>query len=200
MYVDAQKAAIYSALMAADANDQMSASLAFWRRPDEIRTTGTIMPKGQLRLIPAVPLSLMSTKNNPAGTAPSLGIYSVNGCQTEFCFTLAPSKPPIKAAHELSFAPDALVSPYWWVSTTHIEKDANMEAAVTVNNGITIPILINSRDLEPFSRLCKYKAKEAAQSLRGGANVQEEVAPEKKIQKQSSGAAVPKAKRQRRGQ
>ena len=172
--VDSQKASIFKALMVADSKSAGAESIVFWRRPDEVRTSKHI-GAGALTLVPVAPLANISTKSNSAGSAPSLGKYTIGSDEVEF-FVLSPSKPSTKAA-EVSFAPEVVLSAYWWIGTTHIQGKANMHASHITENGIRIPIMTNSKPLGPFTKLMAYKARTACQTLKGATVIDAE-APE----------------------
>lgn len=60
------------------------------------------------------------------------------------------------------WAKNAVVNGYWWVNKTSDQKLVNMtEAKVTVYD-LDIPIMKNSCDIEPFTRLCIYAKPKAA--------------------------------------
>ena len=54
---------------------------------------------------------------------------------------------------------------FWWVGTTAIKSEVNMEMSFIAKHGIDVPIMKNKVVLEPFAVLKKYKAKECASDL-----------------------------------
>ena len=85
--LDAMKASLYTALMAADSKAMLkdsSAAVIFYRRPDVVYSSKNIS-KGALTLIPMVPLNNISTIKSP--TAISLSLHTVGDQDVDVCLT-----------------------------------------------------------------------------------------------------------------
>ena len=52
----------------------------------------------------------------------------------------------------------AIVSTFWWVSTTSNKADANMILETKTVRGVDVPVLKNSVALAPHSKLIRYVA------------------------------------------
>ena len=68
-----------------------------------------------------------------------------------------------------TYLPDtALLSPFWWVSGTAVEKDANVRIDVKEVKGIRVPVIRNRKPIDPYTRLFKYvpAAKSKVSSIR----------------------------------
>lgn len=116
--------------------------LVYYRRPDLVRANSFIKA-GALVLVPIVPAG-----NIFYGVKP--GSITVGEC----CLMPA-AKPQIQEQPDV-WAKNAVVNGYWWVNKTSDQKLVNMtEAKVTVKD-LAIPIIKNSCDIEPFTRLCIY--------------------------------------------
>ena len=138
--------------------------LIFWRRPDVVITQG-IIKEGQLVLVPIAPMVNILKKHIAFGS----GIPWVNtaGDTNDEFFILPVSKPPLECEDIDEF----ILAVFWWVSTTPDKKLANMALESITQNGIAVPVLKNSCDLPPYSRLyvwAKPKPKAAAKNIMDG--------------------------------
>ena len=131
-------------------------SLEVWRRPDEIRTT-TKLKEGALTLVPIVNLLSVTTTSTPSGI--EIGKFKVRGENKTF-YIVAPAKPPFDEDKTV-FKADDTVSPFWWVGTTHVKGLANMEYDEISKGDVDVPILRNTKAIEPHTKLLRYTAKEA---------------------------------------
>ncbi|CAK0808824.1 unnamed protein product [Prorocentrum cordatum] len=159
LYIDKQKAALYRALLELDAKHLGKHKLAFWRKPDEVRTTSAIK-QGQLTLVPAAPFINISTKN--AGSGISLGDHAIDSDTTLELFVLPVARPRDNGATKFHEA--AFVAAHWWVGTTFYNKQANMASRHVPHGGFMLPVLTNAVDVGPNVKLqmfVKPKAKAA---------------------------------------
>ncbi|CAK0874999.1 unnamed protein product [Prorocentrum cordatum] len=117
LYIDKQKAALYRALLELDAKHVGKHKLAFWRKPDEVRTTSAIK-QGQLTVVPMAPLINISTKN--AGSGISLGDHGIDSDTTLELFELPVARPHDNGAAKFHEA--AVVAARWWVGATFDKK------------------------------------------------------------------------------
>ena len=86
----------------------------------------------------------------------SLGHYEMDECQIEF-FALPPPKPVYDSEKPAHVPENCAMAAFWWVKGSDVKKDANMEVEwITTRGGITVPVLRNNCDLNPFTRLVKY--------------------------------------------
>ena len=114
-------------------------------------------------LAPVAPLSNLGTKIS--ATAVSLGQHAVDSddsdeeFETIEFFVVPPAKPPFQADKPASFPDDATVAGFWWIGTTDNKKDANMQLSHVTKKDITIPVLTNSAEILPDTKLMKYKPK-----------------------------------------
>ena len=75
---------------------------------------------------------------------------------------MAPQKPKFEAGCD---APeDAVMVPFWWVSTTSKKDDANVEMHHIKVGGLQIPTLRNTEALKQFTRLVKFQEAPAPRS------------------------------------
>ena len=145
---DKQKAVLFRALLDFDAKHHPKHDLAFWKRPDEVRTTGSIK-EGKLVLVPIAPMLNISTKNSSSGAGISLGSHDVCAEKIEF-FVLPVPKP---SSDTDKFDDSALVAAFWWISQTSDKKLANMALEYVNHNGLELPMMRNTVDLAPSSKL-----------------------------------------------
>ena len=94
-----------------------------------------------------------------SATVIAIGNYDVDGKDVEF-YIVPPARPPHKGCD--TFEGDTTLCPFWWVGTTSVKSHANMELGVVTKHDVTIPALRNTCVIDPFTRLLKFKAKEAA--------------------------------------
>ena len=181
--IETQKSSIFKAIVDLDAKHVDKHGLTFWRRPDEVRTKGSIIKAGQLTIVPIAPLMNIHTKNNPSNTGVSLGKHDVAGVATEF-WAIPVAKP--LAAEGGTWPEESFVAAYWWINTTHIKTMANMCVQCVVQNGFDIPVLKNNVDLQPFSKLWVYVAPNA------------KVAPLQNIRKEPDAEKEKPSKKQRK--
>lgn len=174
--IEAKKCAIFKSIMDCDVKNAATKSLIFWRRPDEVRTSQRIA-KGALVLAPVCAPSNISLKYVPG--ALELGKHEVNGKELEF-FVLPQSRPTPKEGELDKFPPEATVAAFWWVRETHVKKEANMAIEFVTKHGITIPMLKNTIDLEPFSKLEVFKLKSATTALKNASIIEGNPEPKKR--------------------
>jgi len=153
--IDIQRSLIYKAVCDSDKETASSLSLRFWKRPDEVRTSQRIK-EGAIKLVPLVPMSNISTKNTPTMSGYSVGKHDVCGESVEFF--ILPAARPIVDETASEFHAESIVAAFWWVATTANKAEANMEMDVITKNGINVPILTNTKALEPYIKLVRYKA------------------------------------------
>ena len=114
-------------------------SLAYYRRPDHVRTKTLIKAKG-LVLVPVAPPSNVFYSQKP-GSIP-----------IDECCVVTPAKPALPKPAR-SWDKKAFVSGFWWVSETSDSSIVNMEEVTIVIRGFEIPVMINGCDIDPFTRL-----------------------------------------------
>ena len=155
--MDTHKCNMYLALMDLDSMSAMARSLVFWRRPDEVRTSQRIA-KGSLTLAPVCQVgNLVTTKTSGCQ---SLGKFEVDNNSVEF-FASSPPKPPLEKG-VVVWKPNTTVAAFWWVGTSSVKNEANMAIELVTKKGIDLPVLKNTKDLLPFEKLVRYKAKDAS--------------------------------------
>ena len=152
--IDVQRALIYTALIDSDPKSAAQANLAFWRRPDAVRVGDKPIKKGALVLVPIVPLINITAKAVSSPNAVSFGKYTVGDSELVF-FALPMPKPPLQNQQKTVWPDDVTVAAYWWVEDQFDKKAVNMEEDTITKHGVTIPILRNSVDLAPHTRLTK---------------------------------------------
>ena len=85
------------------------------------------------------------------------GRVAKDGKDTMHFYVLPVAKGPIGSPE---FGDKSVVAAFWWVSTTTDKKLANMEMTKMIQDGVTVPVLKNSVDLPPWTKLCIWvKAK-----------------------------------------
>jgi len=145
---DVQKLEILKAILAVHFEHGSKHTLKFYRRPDEVRTSDAPIKNGDLVIAPVCSLAHITTKNTILNTARSIGQYD------DVAYFLLPvSKQQVK---DEAWDPKTIVSPFYWVSTVRTKSAANMVHDVVEQNGIQVPVLNNSRGLEPNSKLAFY--------------------------------------------
>ena len=150
--------------------------LAFYRRPDEVRTK-TCVKAGGLVLVPQCSIAQISTKNTPSGTGVSLG--AKDGVEL---FALPVTKPHVHK--EPTQWGDAIYSPFWWVAGTTDKKAANMAFDSITHHGIVVPILTNEADIAEHTALCFYiKPKAKSKPLQNIIKPAEAEQPKKKAKR-----------------
>ena len=161
--IDKQKGILFKAVVELDAKHVDKHALAFWRKPDEVRTLGSTIKKGMLVLVPVAGLVSFSTNNAMNRAGISMGRHDTGGKLVEF-FIL-----PVAKTHNLPRDSDIerIVAAYWWVaaSTTDDKKVANMEVDHVSQGGIDVPVLRNLCDLAPWTRLCVFAPKVQAKAV-----------------------------------
>ena len=85
--------------------------LAFYRRPDEVRTT-THVKSGTLVLTPLCSVAQIGTRHTSSNAGVSLGTQ--DGVEL---FALPVTKPSIDKDDPATWPEHAMVSPFWWVGT-----------------------------------------------------------------------------------
>jgi hypothetical protein len=190
LYVEEQKAAIFSAILEADKLNKAGESIMFWRRPDEIRTTVRI-PKGHLVLAPVCPLSNITTKSSAA--ALYLGKHDVETIKKSMEFFATPvGKPSFEEGasewKEVVIAgaksPCAVIA-FWWIGTTQVKAQANMSLDWVSKKGINVPVLKNTAELQPFTKLLQFKAKALLAAPLVGAIILKDIADDGPAKKRS---------------
>ena len=126
--------------------------LSYYRRPDHVRTKTFIKAKS-LVFVPISPPANIFHGRKPG----SIPIGE--------CCIVPPAKPSLQEP-SCKWDNNAFVVSYWWVSKTTDRKLANMAEETVKFGGIDIPVLKNSCDVEPFTKLLVYsKPKAAAKPL-----------------------------------
>jgi len=174
--LDMYKYEILKAILAVSEKKKLP-PLAFYRRPDEVRTK-TCVKAGGLMLAPQCSIAQLSTKNTSTGTGVSLGVD--DGVEL---FALPVSKPSVPK--EPTKWGDGVFSPFWWVTGTTDKKAVNMEFDTITYHGIAVPILKNEADIPEHTRLCylikpKAKSKPLQNIIKPS---EEEHAPKKKAKR-----------------
>ena len=154
--VDAMKCRIFNAIVDADSMAKAATSISFWRKPDMVRAGSKTIPIGALTLAPVLSLNNITTKSNP--TALHLGKHTVADKKVDF-FGIAPPKPPPSGPTE-----ETLLAGYWWVGSTSVKSEANMEETTKEVRGISVPVLKNCVAIDAFTKLAKYVAPAARKS------------------------------------
>ena len=122
--------------------------LSYYRRPDHVRTKAFMKAKS-LMFVPISPPANIFHGMKP-------GSISIGEC----CI-VPPAKPPLQEP-SCKWENKAFVASYWWVNKTTDRKLANMTEETVKFGGIDIPVLKNSCDLEPFTKLLVYSKPRAA--------------------------------------
>ncbi len=170
LYIEEQKAAIFSAILEADKLNKAGESIMFWRSPDEIMTTVRI-PKGHLVLAPVCPLSSVTTKCS--AVAQSLGKRDVETIKKSMEFFATPMGKPALVPGETEWKEVVVywvktrcaVVAFWWVGTTQVKAQANMSLEWVSKKGGNVPVLKNTAELQPFTKLLQFKAKALASTI-----------------------------------
>ena len=110
-----------------------------------------------------------------------VGMFEVNGSQTMFYIVPQSVQPFDEKSTE--FATDATISAFWWIGTTHIKKEVNMERDTISKRGIDVPIMRNTVDINPYTKLAMVKAKETASELYKDAKLIDGTLPAQKAYK-----------------
>ena len=76
-------------------------------------------------------------------------------------FFVLPLAKPQSIEHANRFETDSLVAAFWWVGTTTDETKANMALGAMLHNFVNIPVLKNTVDLAPSTKLVTYSAPKA---------------------------------------
>jgi hypothetical protein len=148
---DLHKTTIYKAILEADKSATAS-GLVFWRKPDELRSGPKPIPAGKILLAPVAGLMSISTKQVPR----AVKVHEHNG--TSY-YIIEPPKPAFDASKS-TFPHDAIIAAFWWVGNTDDNKQANMSWTTVTKNGISVPMLTNSVEIQPFTKLSKYRKTE----------------------------------------
>ena len=157
LQLELTKVKLFTALMDVDAAamNKAASSLIFWRKPDLVRSGSQKIT--DLKLAPCAPISNICTKGC-SDKAVSLGCHKSSldddSVAVEW-FVIEPSKAPVPTEKK----PDIsayIMAAYWWVGTTTNKREANMEFDFKEIRGITIPILKNSCDIQPNTRLLRF--------------------------------------------
>ncbi len=81
-----------------------------------------------------------------------MGEYQVGGLKMEFYVMPVPK--PSLGTNE--FSADTVVAAFWWVSQTHDKSLANVVMENAMSNGVGVPVLKNSIDIPPYSKLVMF--------------------------------------------
>ena len=54
---------------------------------------------------------------------------------------------------------------YWWETPTDVQADANMSLECKDVKGISIPCLVNHKEIPPYTKLCKFVKKPASMKV-----------------------------------
>ena len=151
----AVRAVIWQALADAYAEavqEPASSNICFWSNPRQVRTNSKSINANALCLVPFVPIwSIQTADGKP--TPPS---------------TVSFGKHDVKQGPDVEFyagAPTCFVKPiwgenwviaYWWVAPTGVQAEANMSLEYKEVQGISIPCLVNNKEIPPFTKLCKF--------------------------------------------
>jgi hypothetical protein len=179
--IDVARADVFKALLAADKSviKKDDQGIAFWVDPTSVRTT-RLIGAGELTLMPLVPMSMITAKNNNSGTAMKVSD------DPEMFIQPLPKQIQLKK-DETELKPDQLAVAYWTVvaSYTSNADDANMEQVVVSKGGYDFKALQNMSEIQPFTQLQVYKAPEAkpasTSKLHGAAIYTEEESKRRKI-------------------
>jgi hypothetical protein len=162
----AVRAMIWQALADAHAKavqKPASSKICFWGTPKQVRTTSNSINANALCLVPFVPIS---------------GINAADGKPTPPS-TVSFGKHDVKQGPAVEFyagAPQCNVKPiwgenwviaYWWVATTGVQAEANMSLEYKEVKGISIPCLVNHKEIPPFTKLCKFVKPQASMKVAG---------------------------------
>ena len=112
------------------------------------------IPKGKLKLAPMTMLVNLSLEKKSSST-PAINVGGVK------VFATAPP-----AATKIDMCDKCLFIPYWWVKESSDENMVNMRLAAVKEDGITIPILQNTRKIEVHERLYVLKDKVVKDKLK----------------------------------
>jgi hypothetical protein len=80
--------------------------------------------------------------------------------------------------------PCAVVA-FWWVVTTQVKAQANMSLEWVSKKGVNVPVLKNTADLQPFTKLLQFKAKALAVAPLIGATILKDIADDGPAKKRS---------------
>ena len=156
---DRKKAQIFLAITEASCS-AAAGSLEYWRRPDMVRTGAKAIPTGSLTLVPSITLSNITFKS---ATGLSLGKHRIDDKTVEV-FATGPPRMAFDAEKPTHVPKDATISAFWWVGTTNVKKDANVELEMKEVKGISVPVLKNHVDIQPYTRLLKFVAAQKKQA------------------------------------
>ena len=131
-----------------------ASDLAYYMFPSEVRTTAKVM-KGKLTLVPATDLKGVTALNKTGSHLVNVG--------TDKLYVSEPPKPRTAAAD--SWKCDIVMVPFWWVTWTSVQDDANMQVKMLKEGDIFVPCLVNARQLPAGEALVAYKPKKDATPL-----------------------------------
>jgi hypothetical protein len=160
--------------------------------PDHVRTTDCTIKKGNLVLVPLVPMTNIAVDSTSASRGIDAGTYD------DHIYTIMPMA---KAPHDGdAWDPaDAFVNPYFWVGKVGDKKLVNMVPAEIVVKGLTIPVLKNPADIPPHTKLVVFVKPKAAMvplknaTLKGDEFDENDDAPQAKAKAKASRLAKEKA-------
>ena len=139
------KAALFKALAEAYGKHcQKASDLVLWSNPYQVRTSCKIGSE-KLVLVPMASLTnifqasapIINSIEFPEKHASDVGLS-----------TFRITKPAFKPT-------DPYYIPFWFVNQTQVSADINMVAGTRVFGGVTVPVLINMREIPAFTQLCK---------------------------------------------
>ena len=148
-----------------------------------IRTGAKTIPVGSLTLVPIVPFAYIGIKETYGSI--HVGDFDVDGKNKPFYVQASP-KPEFDNDDPLSVDETAIVSAFWWVVSTSVKADGNMELTSKEVKGVDVPIMRNTTSIPPFTQLKRY-VKEVKPPATGTTLVV--VPQDKKTKKKGDGAS-----------
>ena len=121
-------------------------ALSYFMGPDQVRSKDCTIKAGSLVLVPAVPLTNISVDAKTASRVIDAGKYDGHH------YTIVPTARPSRKGDDWEPA-DSFVNPYFWVGKAEEKKLANMVHDTIVFKSLKIPVLKNSVDIAPHTKL-----------------------------------------------
>jgi hypothetical protein len=131
------------------------AQVDFLCYPHEVRAKSSII-KGALMLIPATSLDKIVFKS-----ATSTALVKYAGAE---CYLEPPRRPANSDTDE--WKKDIIMAAYWWVKTSSDQSSSNMKWARIDKNGVSIPVIENTKKLTAFDKLVVYQPESAAKKAK----------------------------------
>ncbi|CAK0801675.1 unnamed protein product [Prorocentrum cordatum] len=128
--------------------------------PLQVRTASGIA-KDQPALVPVASMANITTKASSQGSSIPLGENKLNADQDAVSFFVSPLAKPSSVARANWFEPDSLMAVFWWVGTTADETKANVALGAIMHNVVKIPVLKNTVNLAPSTKLRTNRAPRA---------------------------------------